>query len=479
MTEAAVAVLPVCFLNGRVADLIGLGPADDRKTHSAASFQNWIDNATLRGLVHLRMRADAAPGRDGGGRPPISLGIDAAGLLGGLSGAQVFVIEMVREMVTRAEIGRVVFLSATGAVPRWLEGTPKVSGCSWADVLAGRLPRLDIVHRPTQPTADVDYGHYYRAARCVALTVLDFIAYDNPSYHESREIWREHQRAFDQRVCQADGVFAISAYVGGRLQRQFAHQLAAPVRAIPLGTDHLDRASRLEAPPEPGSAIASLAQSRFLLVLGNDFAHKNRDFAVKVFEDMSRRGYDGRLVLAGFHVDNGSSFDREVRGVDDLERIMRIGWVAESEATWLLRHAEVMLYPTSSEGFGLIPFEAAALGTPTAFVKFGPLREMMPGVRACAAWQVRAFADHVFELIEDPTAQIAEIRAAGAALTWRRCVDQMIDAYQGMLDSAAPWHAKRRLIREPAVLDRAGDAISALGRRAVRKLRRSLRIFLS
>ena len=223
------------------------------------------------------------------------------------------------------------------------------------------------------------------------------------------------------------------------MERQFAHQLAAPVRSIHLGTDHLDPTAPTEAPPEPGSAIAALEAGRFLLVLGNDFAHKNRDFAVKVFQDMQGRGYDGRLVLAGFHLDNGSSFDRELAGGGDgLDRVIRIGAVTEPEKTWLLGHAAVVLYPTSSEGFGFIPFEAAALGTPTAFVKFGPLQETLPGVRSCNGWQVRAFADHVFSLIADPSAQIAEIQAAGAALTWRKCADQMIDAYLGMLDDAAP-----------------------------------------
>ena len=95
-----------------------------------------------------------------------------------------------------------------------------------------------------------------------------------------------------------------------------------------------------------------------------------------------------------------------------------MGSVSRDEKAWLLQHAQAVLYPTSAEGFGLVPFEAAAVGTPTAFVRFGPLAETMPDVDACAAWQVRAFADHVFQLLAVPSRQVTQIRAAAANLTW-------------------------------------------------------------
>ena len=122
------------------------------------------------------------------------------------------------------------------------------------------------------------------------------------------------------------------------------------------------------------------------------------------------------LVMAGFHLHHGSSFDHELSGAGRHSRhVLRMGPVTRPEKTWLLRHADAVLYPTSSEGFGLVPFEAAALGVPTAFVRFGPLRETLPGVGACSGWQLDAFADHVLNLIADPSAQLSQIREAGAA----------------------------------------------------------------
>lgn len=469
--QADTAVLPLCLLNGRVADLVGLGPDHDGKPCSIATFQRLIATATLKGLVHLWLLADAPALDRAMSRQPIAVGIDAAWLLGGESGAQVFVFEMLKELARRPEIERIVMISETGGVPDPLRDAPKVRGESWPNALALGTPLVDIIHRPYHPGADVDYRRYHRVARCVAMTVLDFIAYDNPAYHESPLSWRQYQRVFGESVCLADCVFAISRHVGSRLERQFAHQLSGPVRSVPLGTDHLKVIPDTGVTGAIGPAVKDLEPTRFLLVLGNDFEHKNRDFAVRVFADMRDRGYDGLLVLAGFHLDGGSSYGHELSGAGPhANRVVRMGAVSGVEKTWLLSRADAVLYPTSSEGFGLVPFEAAALGTPTAFVRFGPLQETLPGVAACAGWQVREFADHVLGLIANPQTQVDQIRAAGAALTWAAHVDQILDGYQNLLSDGAPWRTRTRHLPGPRV--RAIRTMDWLVHRATSALRR-------
>lgn len=496
VAQAESAALPHCFLNDRVAGLIGLPAKATEQTWPIDRLQQLIERATLKGLVHLWLadagasRAHVRPipaidshpralvvswrkARVETDRSPhaISIGIDSAWLLGGESGAQVFVFEMVRALARRSEVARIVCLSDLGAAPRALAGVPKVSGASWTAVAAGRVPPLDIVHRPYQPGADVDFRRYRAAARTVAITVLDFIAYDNPAYHESPRWWRRYQRLFDEQVCQADGVFAISDYVGARIERQFADHLAGPVRRVLLGTDHLHAEPSFLATAEP--PVATLDGQAFLLALGNDFEHKNRDFAVKVFCDMHARGYDGDLVLAGFHLDSGSSYGHELAGAGALAgRIHRLGSVSSAQKAWLLSRAQVVLYPTSSEGFGLIPFEAAALGTPTAFVAFGPLRETLPDVPSSPSWQVGPFADHVFALIASPSAQLGPIRLASARLTWQRCVGEMVAGYQALIEGSADRHSDREVARRGRVWQDAAWHAEVYARRARNKIRR-------
>jgi glycosyltransferase involved in cell wall biosynthesis len=459
---------PVTFLSGRTADLIGLSSASHQTSCARSQLQEWMAAAARKGLVHHV----AGPDDDESAavRGTISVGIDAAWLGGGESGAQVAATELIRGLAVRAEIDRVTLISDSGRVPANLQGIAKVGGASWSDVLARDTPSVDILHRPYQPGIDVDFRRYHQAAKCVALTVLDFIAYDNPNYHESDWAWRRYQQVFDEHVCLADCVFAISQSVATRLERQFAHQLAGRVHPTLLGTDHVRSIDKADAEPRP--EIRALENERFLVVLGNDFEHKNRDFAVRVFADMCERGYDGRLVLAGFHLDLGSSFGHELQGAGAHgSRIVRLGSVSRDEKRRLLQRSEVVLYPTSAEGFGLVPFEAAALGTPTAFVKFGPLAETLPDVDACGAWQVRAFADHVFRLLADPERQVAQIRAPGARLTWSSYVDQVLSGYQNLLSPAAPWRTRgRHLPTWQTRLQRAADEFAYRARNKLRRL---------
>lgn len=485
MIHAACVAPPICFLNDDVAELLDFDRASGSLSTDAVAAL--AAAATRRGLRHLWQVTDdepaastlaravtgdrlvLAPCEVTGEAParPIAVGIDAAWLLGGESGAQVFVFETVKALARRSEIGRIVLLSDSGTLPQALGGVPKVEAGSWTDAVA--QPRLDILHRPYQPGADTDFARYRSVARAVVLTILDFIAYDNPSYHESSFAFRSYQRAFDARVCDADQVIAISRYIGDRLQQQFAHRLLAPVRTIHLGTDHLGNDHAIGS----GAAGFGLPSKGYLLVLGNDFAHKNRDFAVKVFAEMCRRGYQGSLVLAGYHLDSGSSFDYELAGAGASgARIVRTGPVPTDQKVALMRHAAAVLYPTSCEGFGLIPFEAAALGTPTAFVRFGPLSETLPAVTACPSWRVGPFADLVLSLIANPREQLEQIAAAQRQLTWQRCAAETTATYCDMLDARAPWHAAMAAPAGPGPLALLNETTREFVRRASGRIRR-------
>lgn len=472
------------FLNGRIADLVGFAAGETQRVVSQDDVDTWVRAANGRGLAHL-WHADAAFDASAdsvSGTPAkpltettsgIRVGIDAAWLMGGESGAQVFVIEMLLALAGRPEITSVTLLSDGGRLPSRLADIAKVTGMTWADALSQDAPVVDVLHRPYQPDDQVDFARYRRAGRVVVLTVLDYIAYDIATYHESPRSWRRHRVRFDEQIELADGVFAISHSVARRTNWQFAGRLPQPARAIELGTDHLDRDAGAASAPK---ALSSLAGQPFLVVLGNDFAHKNRDFAVRVFAELCDRGYEGHLVLAGFHLDCGSSSAYEMDGAGrHASRISRLAPVTAAERNWLLTEADVVLYPTCAEGFGLIPFEAAALGTPCAFVSFGPLAETMAGVDASSEWRVAPFADLVERLRREPARQVASIRDAARRLTWTGHVAQVVEGYRELLSGSAG--QRRRALPGPqsqawrvtqALVDRLTAAVERRARRVFR-----------
>ena len=126
-----------------------------------------------------------------------------------------------------------------------------------------------------------------------------------------------------------------------------------------------------------------------------------------------------------------------LRTADDVYTLPDVPTLARN---WLLRHAAAVLYPTSAEGFGLVPNEAAVFGTPCVFVPFGPLAEIAgTTVGVAADWSADAVADAVQALVGDPqlaARQIAELRAAGAQHTWADTARLLTDAFFSVLARA-------------------------------------------
>jgi hypothetical protein len=299
-------------------------------------------------------------------------------------------------------------------------------------------PRSDVVWYPNQIDGRSNIAAARRLGARIVTTYLDLIAYDIPRYHGSPEAWHAY-RALQRRIAlSVDGITTISADVASRLLDEVPRLDPERVLPLPLGLDHITAA---QAPDAPGDDLADVVKAlggkRFLVVLGNDFQHKNRDFAIRVWEQVLRSGEPCDLVLAGLHVKSSSSKEAEddliARHLDLRGRIHTVGHVSSQSRAWLLANAAVVLYPTSAEGFGFVPYEAAIMGTPTTFADFGPLREISGATGLPAGWSVEAHAADVVALLGDAQARdrrVSELRATIAAHTWYGFAEQLTGFFE-------------------------------------------------
>ncbi len=288
------------------------------------------------------------------------------------------------------------------------------------------VPRSDVVWYPNQIDSRSNISAARRLGARVIATYLDLIAYDIPRYHGSPEAWHAY-RSLQRRIAlSVDGVTTISADVAHRLLQEVPRLDVDRVLPLPLGLDHVTFDT---APEQPGDDLAGLVKTlggkRFVAVLGNDFQHKNRDFAIKVWEAALQAGQPCDLVLAGLHVKSSSSKEHEddlaARHLDLRGRIHTVGHVTSASRAWLLANAAVILYPSSAEGFGFVPYEAAAMGTPTVFTDFGPLREIaaLPGLPP--GWSVERHAVDLVDLLGSEASRerrVDALREAIAQHTW-------------------------------------------------------------
>lgn len=299
------------------------------------------------------------------------------------------------------------------------------------------VQRADIIWYPNQIDQRSNIADARILGRRIVTTYLDLIAYDIPRYHASPEAWAAY-RALQRKIAlSVDGITTISADVATHLLKEVPRLDPERVFPLPLGLNHVsDATAPTTAPDEITELVNKVGSKRFVLVLGNDFQHKNRDFAIQVWEKVLQNGEPCELVLAGLHVKSSSSKDAEddlfARHVDLRGTAHTLGHVTSASRAWLLANAAVVLYSSSAEGFGLVPYEAAALGTPSTFTQFGPLAEIANVTDAPKTWSVEVFANDVTALLRDEqhnAGRVAALQQSITQYTWEGFARQLVNFF--------------------------------------------------
>jgi hypothetical protein len=132
-------------------------------------------------------------------------------------------------------------------------------------------------------------------------------------------------------------------------------------------------------------------------------------------------------VRAGLHVKSSSSKDQESTKLKKHTNLRgeatTLGHVSSDERAWLLENAAAVLYPSSAEGFGFVPYEAAILGTPSTFTNFGPLKEISQLTTTPTSWNATEYTTDLTQLLTDPPfaqQRVSELGEVIAASTWNQ-----------------------------------------------------------
>lgn len=407
----------------------------------------------------------------------LTVTIDATWLGPHETGAQVLTTAAVAALLRQPSI-REVTLTGITELPAYAQHLVDLPGVR----ISPAVPeRADIVWYPNQIDRRSNIGAARQLGHRVVTTYLDLIAYDIPRYHGSESDWLDYRALQRNIALSVDGITTISKDVAQRLRAEVPRLDPGRVLPIPLGLDHI---TRLE--PHIGEEIRDLVENLggrpFLLVLGNDFVHKNRDFAIRVWEQVLASGITCDLVLAGLHVRSSSSRDREraLLGVHTnlRGRAHSVGHVGGESRSWLLAHAAAVVYPSSAEGFGFVPYEAAALGTPTTFTAFGPLAEISGVSTVPAGWSIDAYAADITRLLQEPSfaeQRLADLTAAVTRHTWDRFATELVRFFARIrsmptvspviVSGIPPVNGSP----ERGLVDRTSRALRATARRVIRR----------
>jgi glycosyltransferase involved in cell wall biosynthesis len=379
----------------------------------------------------------------------LSVAIDARVLVGPITGTHLHVVELTAALARSGEARIAVIVpeelnSWAGEALRTLSGVRLLTRHQ-AEAVLTREP-ADVVHRPFQIANDEDLAFLAQLGERLIITNQDLIGYRNPSYFRDGDAWQGYRRITRNALSLADRVLFFSAHAR---DDALAEDLVEPSRAsvVYIGVDHRfagEAATLTPARPERAELLPADAEA--ILCIGTDFRHKNRVFALRMLEELQRRhAWKGYLLLAGPTVAQGSSRRDEaaaLRARPEVDRAtLDLGAVSEAEKEWLYARAQLVLYPTVYEGFGLVPFEAAAREKPCLWARGTSLSELLPDEAAqIVPWDAEASADRANRLLHDQAlrrANVAAVREVARNLSWEATAARLLECYSETCDAPA------------------------------------------
>ncbi len=178
----------------------------------------------------------------------------------------------------------------------------------------------------------------------------------------------------------------------------------------------------------------------YTLFVGNPKPHKNLDNVVKAFARSLELGpFESRLVCVG----NRESRDFKIQiraeqlGIGD--RVTLLGHVDDDTLLALYQGADLFLYPTLYEGFGLPVVEAMASGVPVITSNSSALKEVAEGyAQLVDPLDVDQMARAIAHCLGDPEHRQAlaslGIKRAGD-FRWERTAERTLEVYEKALSS--------------------------------------------
>lgn len=209
----------------------------------------------------------------------------------------------------------------------------------------------------------------------VVITVHDLSPLITPEFYDTkRRIWH-YMLSFKKKLLRANRIIAVSEFTKHELQHHLGI-LPEKICVIPEGVDDTKFHTNI-----PDSSLRDLRNrlglpGEFILFLSTVEPRKNLLTLIESFEQLPRGTH---LVIAGQLGWKYSEVMERISTSKKRSLIHVLGYVAEEDKPVLIKLARVVCYPSFYEGFGLVPLEAMAVGTPVVTSNVSSLPEVAGG----------------------------------------------------------------------------------------------------
>jgi glycosyltransferase involved in cell wall biosynthesis len=264
-----------------------------------------------------------------------------------------------------------------------------------------------------------------RLKRCV-VTVHDLMAF---AYPEPYGIFSAHYYQLIYRMIRlARGVICDSHSTRNDVTKYLRGTTIPLIKVIHLGVDH-----DLFRPRDKLLARSKLGlplEKKLVLHVGNDEPRKNVPSLIKAFYNIHKKLPDSELVRIG------RTLHATHRLVDDLGLSGVVKNIEPSRGymSYAYNAADVFVFPSIYEGFGMPLLEAMASGCPIVASDRTSVPEILGGAGITVSpFNNSRLADAVEELLDDEASRKYFAERAlerSMAFDWERCARETLEFYE-------------------------------------------------
>lgn len=280
---------------------------------------------------------------------------------------------------------------------------------------------VDVIHYPTHMESPLPFTF----SRTV-LTFHDVVPLVHPETSTAEIIERFHRCV--SRLRYVDTIVTPSRFS----KREMVEKLGIDPNKITVCYNGVDDMFFIE---ESNREIVSKYSGGFpyILFVGTLEPRKNVESLLEAYRELDRR--ELKLLLAGKEGWGTESIRNKVRELELERDVSFLGYVPEVDLPHLYRGAEVFVYPSTYEGFGIPVIEAMAAGAPVITCRAASLTETAGDAAILVSpADVRGIVEGLRGILDNPGLK-GELRAKGVRrardFSWDRCARGVLSIYHG------------------------------------------------
>lgn len=371
------------------------------------------------------------------------IGLDATTVPEQITGAGYYVVNLCRSLTeldpenqylifANQVVNRAFGNSLAGARIRARPFKTRIERILWEQAILPaqiREERLEVFHSP----------HYTMplSARCASVvTFHDMTFFLYPQMHTL------YKRIFFRTMMRITSLRASAIIVDSESTR---HDLIKILKidekrvfAVPLGVSASFRRLADRFQVEEISRKYKLPE-RFILYVGVLEPRKNLSTLTRAFKLLIDRGLKHTLVIAGR---KGWFYDDLFKTIEDLNlkaEVILTGYIPDEELPFLYNAADLFVYPSLYEGFGLPVLEAMACGVPVITSNISSLPEIVGAAGVLVnPNEINELADKIYNVLTDRQFH-DELGNEGLArsrlFSWARTAKETLAVYRQVLNA--------------------------------------------